>query len=88
MTEDTINITLSERLRITRQRAGYSRIGMARMLDVSTGAVGNWEKGRVRPDYRCLVAWCYVLGIELSDLGIEKIVCSTPSPDDEQQDVA
>jgi transcriptional regulator with XRE-family HTH domain len=73
---DTIEISLPERLLITRQRAKCSRRVMARLLDVGPGTIGNWEKGRVDPDYRSLVAWCFALGIPLSDLGVEKIVCS------------
>lgn len=83
--EDTIGITLQERLLVTRHRAKMSRRTMARLLDVGPGTIGNWEHGRVEPDYRSLVAWCFALDIDLSDLGIEKIVCSS-SPDTEQID--
>lgn len=85
--ESTMQLTLQEHLFITRHRARLSRETMARLLDVSAGTIANWEKGRVVPEYRCLIAWCFVLGIPLSELGVEKIVCSS-SPDNDDQNVA
>lgn len=85
---DTIEVSLPERLLITRRRAKCSRLTMARLLDVGASTISNWEKGRVTPDYRSLVTWCHALGIPLSDLGIETIVCSFESADDDDVEAA
>lgn len=51
-----------------RARKGLTQSGLARMLNVSVSAVGNWEAGLRRPDLNIVAALCRALDISLPAL--------------------
>ena len=53
--------SFSERLVAARKRAGYTQEGLAKELNVSKGAVGNWESGRNEPRPEQLRRLCEIL---------------------------
>ena len=68
---------LQYKLKELRKREGITQAELARALQVSVGAVGNWESGKRTPDIRTLhrIADCFSVTVDyLSGL-------STPVPD-------
>ena len=45
---------LKDRLKELRRREGITQTELARALQVSVGAVGNWESGKRNPDIHML----------------------------------
>lgn len=67
---------LQYKLKELRRREGITQAELARALDVSVGAVGNWESGKRTPDIRTLhrIADCFSVTVDylagLSDAGL------------------
>ena len=57
---------LQYRLKELRRREGITQAELARALQVSVGAVGNWESGKRTPDVRTLhrIADCFAVTVE------------------------
>lgn len=57
---------LQYKLKELRKREGITQAELARALDVSVGAVGNWESGKRTPDIRTLhrIADCFSVTVE------------------------
>jgi transcriptional regulator with XRE-family HTH domain len=56
------------RLKALRQAAGLTQEGLARMLDVTLGAVHNWERGKRTFKGDRAVQLCEALGCTLDQL--------------------
>ena len=78
---------LPYRLKELRRREGITQAELARALEVSVGAVGNWESGKRTPDVRTLhrIAECFSVTVDylsgstpVSDNGDLQWIC----PDD------
>ena len=57
---------LPYRLKELRRREGITQAELARALEVSVGAVGNWESGKRTPDIRTLhrIADCFSVTVD------------------------
>lgn len=44
----------ADRLKLVRKEAGLTQVELAKALNISTGAVGNWETGKRQPDMEML----------------------------------
>ncbi len=45
-------LEVGARIRALRHESGLSQTGLAKLLEVTPGAVGNWEQGQVNPTIR------------------------------------
>lgn len=61
--ENLVNLQIVERLRQVRERAGISQAEFAKHMDVSRGAVGQYETGAASPGGAPLSNLCTSLGI-------------------------
>lgn len=59
---------LKDKLRQLRQECGYTQAEFARLLGVSTSAVGMYEQGRRRPDGETLARAAAILGCSTDEL--------------------
>lgn len=57
--------TLSDRLRKSREAAGFDQIHIAERLAKKRTTVSNWERGRNRPDELALRAWAHETRVPL-----------------------
>ncbi len=65
---------ISDRIKLLRERSGYSQTQLAKRLDVSRSSVNAWEMGLSAPTTQYVVAMAklfhvssdYLLGIEVS----------------------
>ena len=57
---------LKERLKELRRREGITQTELARALQVSVGAVGNWESGKRKPDVKTMtrIADCFCVSVD------------------------
>lgn len=55
----------SERIKFIRERRGLSQEGLARFIEVSPSAVGNWEQGANNPSNRTLGKIADKLGVSI-----------------------
>ena len=57
---------LKERLKELRRREGITQTELARALQVSVGAVGNWESGKRKPDLGMMtrIADCFCVSVD------------------------
>lgn len=57
---------LKERLKELRRREGITQTELARALQVSVGAVGNWESGKRNPDLGMMtrIADCFCVSVD------------------------
>ena len=78
---------LPYRLKELRRREGITQAELARALEVSVGAVGNWESGKRTPDIRTLhrIADCFSVTVDylsgsvpVGEAGDLQLIC----PDD------
>ena len=58
----------SEKLKEIRRRDGITQLQAAKLLDVSLGAVGNWESGKRTPDAEMLVRIADTFGVTVDYL--------------------
>jgi transcriptional regulator with XRE-family HTH domain len=65
-------LTLGNRLMLTREKAEIQSIEMARLLDVSRHSITNWEKDRNRPNRATLEKWS-----EFTDYSLDFILKGT-----------
>jgi transcriptional regulator with XRE-family HTH domain len=63
MNQTTTDLTLTERLLISRRRAGVSTRSMAELLGVRSPTVSQYENGRNRPPLEVLRIWARVCGV-------------------------
>lgn len=63
----------ADRLKMHRTIARISQIELAERLNLSRGAIANWESGRTRPDIANIPALCDVLGISIGEF-----FCNSP----------
>jgi transcriptional regulator with XRE-family HTH domain len=63
----TLDFTLGDRLRKSREHAGLTVRSMAEVLGVSTGTISSWENDRNQrpPSKAVLMAWSQVTGVAL-----------------------
>lgn len=50
-------LSLGERLAVTRRRAGYDQMQMAELLGVSRPLISKWERGKSVPDVQQAARW-------------------------------
>ena len=62
------HVRLGAKIREARRRVGYTQSALARMLDVTRAAVGQWETGRAAPGRKRCVRLAAVLKLPLADL--------------------
>ena len=80
---------LSERLKTLRKRDGITQTEFAKIFNVSSGTIGNWETGAREPDYQTLlriaeyfgVTTDYLLGNEETE---KPLVTPAVTTDDEE----
>ena len=60
------------RLKMLRKRSGLTQAELAKQLNITPSALGNYEQGRRLPDIETLVAMAEVLGVSLDYLVIGK----------------
>ena len=80
---------LQYRLKELRKREGITQAELARTLNVSVGAVGNWESGKRLPDIRMLhrIADCFCVTVDYlsgavpvpAEDGDLRVICSDES---------
>lgn len=59
---------IGQKIREARIGKGMTQADLAEALDVSQGAVGQWEQGITVPKFRNLVALSELFGIPVGDL--------------------
>ena len=65
-------ISLGNRIRLARERAGYTQEKVAEKVGVSRSAVSRWEQGEIEPKVQNLVAVAALLNVSTDYLlGIE-----------------
>lgn len=67
-------MTLGEKLRIERQRAGLSQAELGRQIHVSRQAITKWEADRGIPDIENLIALSKAFGVSIDELLDEQTV--------------
>ncbi len=66
MTESDPNpLDVGTRIRALRHEAGISQSGLAKILGVSAGAIGNWEQGQGCPTIRQGMKICIAFNVSL-----------------------
>ena len=58
-------IAVGARIRALRHEAAISQSGLAKILDISPGAVGNWEQGQGCPTIRQGLKICVKFSVSL-----------------------
>ena len=61
-------LEVGARIRALRHEAGISQSGLAKIIGVSPGAVGNWEQGQSYPTIKQGMKICRSLGVVLDYL--------------------
>lgn len=59
---------LAQNLKFLREQMGIGQDEMAKQLNVSQSAVGNWEKNHRKPDIEMIVRLAEYFGVSLDDL--------------------
>jgi len=62
------HMQLGTKIREARKKVGHTQSTLAGMLDISRGAVGQWETGRAGPDRKRCMHLAVVLKLSLVDL--------------------
>src|SRR5579883_1129230 len=55
--------SFAARIKYAREQRGLSQTALAKSLRISTGAVGQWETGRVRPSHSRIDTLASILGV-------------------------
>lgn len=58
----------AERLRELRKKNNITQVKLARMLNISQGAITNWEKGKTYPDFENQKRLADIYGVTLDEL--------------------
>jgi len=58
-------LEVGARIRALRHEAGLSQSGLAALIDVSSGAVGNWEQGQSLPSVKQMSHLCAKMNVTL-----------------------
>ena len=79
--------SLGARIKRAREQRGLSQAALAKSLRISTGAVGQWETGRVQPSQTRLDVVASILGVTPAWLaaGVEEPVDPSPRPEVEYE---
>lgn len=75
-------MTFAEKLKAIRLKMGISQQTLAKILEVSPGAVGNWETGNSQPWPSKMESIASKLGVDYSDL-VDESVCDVEPMRDE-----
>lgn len=68
---------LAQNLKFLREQMGIGQDEMAKQLNVSRSAVGNWEKGRRNPDIKTIVQLAEYFDISLDNLVLKDLMPPT-----------
>ncbi len=64
-TTDPDPLEVGPRIRALRHEAGFSQTALAKLLGVTPGAVGNWERGQVNPTIKQGIKICVRFDVSL-----------------------
>lgn len=68
---------LAQNLKFLREQMGICQDEMAKKLDVTQSAVGNWEKNHRKPDIEMIVRLAEYFGVSLDDLVLKDLAPPT-----------
>ena len=68
---------LAQNLKFLREQMGIRQDEMAKKLDVSRSAIGNWEKNKRNPDIRMIIRLAEYFGVSLDDLVLKDLAPPT-----------
>lgn len=68
-----MNMNIGEKLKLRRQKAGFTQEQIAARMNITRQTLSNWEVGKNIPDINSVIALAHIYGLSLDELLLGKI---------------